>query len=73
MIKDSAKIVEAFTELVNEVPCCQCCGSDSGYVDAVVDALKIIEPLLSTEEKQQIVNKAGKTFARIAGWPVGKG
>ena len=55
---NNEKLVKAFIGLVEEVPCCQCCSSDEGYVEAVVEAFKIIEPELTKEEKQTIMKKA---------------
>jgi hypothetical protein len=36
------KIEEALRSLCEQVPCCSCCSSDTGYKDAVSDAAKIL-------------------------------
>jgi hypothetical protein len=56
------KLVKAFITLVEEVPCCQCCASDEGYVEAVTEALKIIEPELTKEDRRAIIGRACRDF-----------
>lgn len=44
-------IVAALRGLVEDVPTCECCHSDDGYVEAVCDAVKAFAGHLSAEQR----------------------
>lgn len=63
-----SKVAEAFTVLLEQVPCCSCCGSDDGYIEAVVEAYMVARPKLSEEQKQ----KVHEDFLVPNRWPEGE-
>jgi hypothetical protein len=50
-----SKVTDVFVdEMMVEIPCCSCCGSDEGYVDAIMVAVEKLELQFTPEQQKRM-------------------